>query len=202
MDTQSTNNPAETIDKFERGVHDFILKLLYYIGFIGAAILTVAYIALVWVFIAGFEASAEFTNLIIFAICNGVIGLMICQMLKLQGITFAKNITSNRIILEEYYNTKTKDKKPQSIGRYWLKSLIQDFFLKAVTIILSTGGIVYVVIQGTNDYTMLLIAIVNLLMFICFGLLSMNSAYQFYNNYHIPYIKEKIEEVKEIKNEQ
>ena len=59
--------------------------------------------------------------------------------------------------------------------------------------IISTAGLIYIVIQGCGDYTLLLLALVNLVMFICFGLLALNSAYEFYNNKHIPYMLNQIE---------
>lgn len=53
------------------------------------------------------------------------------------------------------------------------------------------------VIQGSNDYNLLFLAIVNLLMFVCFGFISLVNAYDFYNNNHVPYMKEQLEKVNE-----
>lgn len=36
-------------------------------------------------------------------------------------------------------------------------------------------------------------AIVNLLMFVCFGFISLVGAYDFYNNNHVPYMKEQLD---------
>ena len=58
-------------------------------------------------------------------------------------------------------------------------------------------GVVYIVIQGCNDYNLLLLALVNLVMFICFGLLALNKAYDFYNDRHIPYVIDQINKEKE-----
>ena len=58
-------------------------------------------------------------------------------------------------------------------------------------------GVIYIVIQGCNDYNLLLLALVNLVMFICFGLLALNKAYDFYNDRHIPYIIDQINKEKE-----
>ena len=51
-------------------------------------------------------------------------------------------------------------------------------------------------IQGSNDWNLLLLAMVNLIMFICFGFLALVNAYEFFNNKFIPYMKEKIDETK------
>ena len=56
----------------------------------------------------------------------------------------------------------------------------------------TTIGLIYIVIQGSNDYNMLLLAIVNLLMFICFGFLSLVNAYDFFNQKHVPYMVEQL----------
>ena len=58
-------------------------------------------------------------------------------------------------------------------------------------------GVIYIVIQGCNDYNLLLLALVNLVMFICFGLLALNKAYDFYNERHIPYVIDQINKEKE-----
>lgn len=55
-------------------------------------------------------------------------------------------------------------------------------------------GVVYIVVKGSQNYTLLLLALVNLVMFICFGILSLTKAYEYYNNNHIPYIKERLKE--------
>ena len=57
---------------------------------------------------------------------------------------------------------------------------------------LTTIGIVYIVIKGSNDYNLILLAFVNLLMFICFGFLGLVKAYKYFCYTYIPYIKEKL----------
>ena len=115
------------------------------------------------------------------------------QFLKIQGIAFAENIPENKAIKDEYYRTRTRDKKYESINSYWVKSIIKDIIWKGLSVIISTAGLIYIVIQGCGDYTLLLLALVNLVLFICFGLLALNSAYEFYNNKHIPYMLNQIE---------
>lgn len=174
-------------------VENKILPLLQYIGAIGASIMSVAYIVIVMVMIVGFKAQ-NFTQTLVFAIVNAVIGIIIMQLLKIQGISFAKNLPENKKIIKEYYNTQTKDKKLVSIDTYWWKSLIKDIVVKGFSVLFSTAGLIYIVIEGSNDYNLLLMAIVNLFMFVCFGLLALNSAYEFYNNRHIPYIIDQLEQ--------
>ena len=168
-----------------------IQPILQYVGVIGAILMSIMYIIIVVILIIGFKAQS-IQNTIVFAIINAIVGLMIMQFLKIQGISFAKNLPENIEIVKQYYNTKTKDKKIQSIKYYWISSLINDFISKGLSVAFTTAGIIYIVIVGSNDYTLLLLALVNLILFICFGLLALNNAYEFYNNKHVPYMQEMI----------
>ena len=168
-----------------------IQPILQYVGVIGAILMSIMYIIMVVILIIGFKAQS-IQNTIVFAVINAIVGLMIMQFLKIQGISFAKNLPENIEIIKQYYNTKTKDKKIQSIKYYWISSLIKDFISKGLSVAFTTAGIIYIVIVGSNDYTLLLLALVNLILFICFGLLALNNAYEFYNNKHVPYMQEMI----------
>lgn len=168
-----------------------IKPVLQYIGVIGASLMSIMYIVVVFILIIGFKAQS-LQNTVIFAIVNALVGLIIMQFLKIQGISFAKSIPENEKIINEYYNTKTKDKKIHSIKYYWTVSLIKDIIGKGASIMLTTTGLIYIVVVGSNDYNLLLLALVNLVLFICFGLLALNNAYEFYNNRHIPYMQEMI----------
>ena len=93
---------------------------------------------------------------------------------------------------QEYLIKDLINKKLKSINYYWTTSLIKDILVKGVSIAITTAGLIYIVVQGCNDYNLLLLAAVNLVMFICFGLLALNNAYEFYNNRHVPYMIDKI----------
>ena len=173
-----------------------LINVLKYIGIIGATICSVAYIFVVIVLIQGFKVETT-TQTVIFAVVNAIVGFIIMQFLKVQGEQFAKNKPENKKIIDEYYNSKTKDKKLHSMRYYWVTSIIQDIFTKVLTVFASTFGIIYIVVIGSNDWNLLMLAFVNLLLFICFGLLALNSAFEFFNNKHIPYMKEKIREINE-----
>ena len=173
----------------------YVLPILKYVGIIGASLMSIAYIIIAVILVVGFEQN-ELKGDVTFALVNAGVGLVIMLFLKIQGISFAKNLPENKKVLDEYYNNKTKDKKTRSIKFYWWISSIKDVLIKGIIIIFTTIGIMYIVIEGTHDYMLFALAGVNLLSFFCFGLLSMNQAYEFYNNRHIPYLKEKLEETK------
>ena len=169
--------------------------LLQYIGTIGAVAMSVAYIITVFVLIRGFEVNTVLDTGI-FALVNAAVGFIIMQFLKIQGIAFAKNLPENKDVLTEYYNTKTHDKKAHSIKFYWVVSVIKDLLGKALSVGIATFGLIYIVVEGCNDYNLLWLALVNLILFTCFGFLSLNSAYEFFNERHIPFIKEQLEKIK------
>ena len=173
-----------------------ILPILNYVGIIGACIMAIAYIISVFVLIKGFHVE-ELLQTTVFACVNAATGFVIMQFLKMQGVSFAKMLPENQDIIKKYYKTKTKDKKVRSINYYWTTSVIKDILVKCLTLGATTVGVVYIVIQGSNDYNMLLLAIVNLLMFVCFGFISLVNAYDFYNNRHVPYMAEQLAKVNE-----
>ena len=173
-----------------------ILPVLNYVGIIGACIMVVAYIIAVFVLIRGFKAEALLQTTI-FGCVNAATGFVIMQFLKIQGVSFAKMLPDNEQIIKDYYQTKTKDKKVHSIKFFWTTSVIKDIVVKCLTLAATTVGLIYIVIQGSNDYNLLFLAIVNLLMFVCFGFISLVNAYDFYNNNHVPYMKEQLAKVNE-----
>lgn len=168
-----------------------IKPALTYVGAMGASLTSIAYIILMIVMIKGFKYQ-QTTQTVLFAVINAAVGLIIANFLKYQGISFAKQLPENVELEKQYYGAKTKDKKNHSLNFYWVTSLIKDIFTKGLTIIVSTTGLVYIVIVGSNDWNLLLIAIVNLILFICFGLMALAKSYDYYNNIYTNYMKEQI----------
>ena len=176
-------------DKFEK----HIKPILTYVGLIGAVLTSIAYIILIFILIKGFKYE-QTTQTIVFALVNAAVGLIIANFLKYQGISFAKELPDNQQVIKDYYSNKTKDKKNHSLSFFWITSIIKDVITKGLSIAASTCGLIYIVIIGSNDWSLLLMSIVNLLLFICFGLLSLNKAYDYFNNTYVAYMKEKINE--------
>ena len=170
-----------------------VKPILTYVGAIGAILTSCAYIILMIVLIKGFHYE-QTQQAVLFAIVNAIVGLIIANFLKYQGLTFAKELPENEEIVKKYYSTKTKDKKPHSLQFFWITSIIKDVFFKGCTVAFSTAGLIYIVIVGSNDWNLMLMALVNLILFICFGLIALNKGYDYYNNTYVNYMKEKIDE--------
>lgn len=173
-----------------------IKPVLNYVGAIGATIMAIAYIIIVLVLIWGFKVE-ELLQTTVFACVNAAVGFVIMQFLKVQGVSFAKMLPENKEIIEKYYRTKTKDKKLRSINYFWTTTVIKDIVIKCLTLAGTSVGLIYIVIVGSNDYNLLLLAVVNLLMFICFGFLSLVNAYDFFNQRHVPYMIDQLEKANE-----
>lgn len=180
-------------DVFERKIK----PILTYIGSIGAVLTSMAYVILILVFIKGFEFK-QTTQTIIFAIINAAVGLIIANFLKYQGISFAKELPENEELIKQYYSLHTKDKKNHGITFFWVTTVIKDILVKGVGIAVSTAGLIYIVIVGSNDWSLMLMAIVNLILFVSFGLLSLNKAYEYFNNVYVNYMKEQINASKKL----
>lgn len=176
--------------------------MLTYIGVIGAGLTSIAYIILVVVLIKGFQFRQP-TQTIVFAVANAAVGMIVASFLKYQGVSFAKGLPENQSIIEDYYKSRTRDKKNHSIQWFWLVTTIKDVIFKGVTIAASTLGLVYIVIVGSNDWSLMLMAIVNLVLFVCFGLLALNQAYEYYNNVYVNYMREQLARAKDgyVKND-
>lgn len=177
-----------------------IRPVLLYVGSIVAAVMAIAYVIAVFVLIQGFKAST-ILNTTIFSIVTAIIGFCIMQMLKIQGQSFAENIPENKELRTAYLNTQPKEKKFKSLLHYWVTSTISDIIVKCVSLAITSIGVVYLVIEGSGNYNMLFLALVNLLMFAGFGMVSLVNTYDFYNESYVPYMKNKIKEAEE-KHEQ
>ena len=168
-----------------------IKPILLWMGTIVSAIMAIAYIVVVFVLIEGFKVDT-ILNTTIFSIVTAIIGFCIMQMLKIQGQSFAANIEENKKIYNKYVRSETKDKKAHSMKYYWIKSCIIDIITKCLTLAITSIGMVYIMIEGSKDYNLLLLAGVNLLMFAGFGLIGLTNSYDFYNDSYVPYMLEQI----------
>lgn len=77
---------------------------------------------------------------------------------------------------------------------YWITSACSDIIVKCLTLGATSVGMVYIMIEGSQDWNLLLLAGVNLLMFAGFGLISLTKAYDYYNDVYVPYMIERIYE--------
>jgi hypothetical protein len=168
-----------------------IKPFLTYVGAIGAVFSGIMYILATIVLIMGFQAKT-FTQAIVFAVVSAILGLIIMFFLRYQGLSFAKAIPENQEVLNKYNNKQAKTKH-HTLKYFWIKNTIIDVLIKGCTVALSTAGIIYIVIEGSQDFKLILLAIANLILFACLGLIALANAYDFYNEQWVPYMNEQIE---------
>lgn len=184
------------MENLQEKSHELLLKVLNNIGIIGAIFSAIADIIFVMLFIFGIEIKQDFTATIIFAVVNALIGILIGSLLRYQGQKYAE--IENKELLDRYYNKKIKsEKKHISMGMWQLINILKDIFIKGVSTTFSIAGLVYISIKGSNNPIQLLITLCTLVMFACFGLIGMNSAYYRFYNIQIPYMNKELEEKKE-----
>lgn len=174
-----------------------LLKILNNIGIVGAVLAAIADIIFVIIFVVGVKVDINLTATIIFAVINALIGVLINILLRYQGQRYAE--LENEDTCKKYYKKKVKESKRHISMTVWqiIKS-IQDIVIKGGTTIFSICGIVYISIEGSKNPIQILITIVSLILFACFGLINMNSAYCRFYNVQLPYMEIKNNE-KEIK---
>lgn len=194
---QCEEQPIKQKSIFEKNIK----PALSYVGTIGSILMVVAYVVIVFIMVFGFSVT-DITQTVTFAVVNAIVGFIIMQLLRIQGIDFAKQIPYNQKAMKDYNALIPKDEKHYSMKRYWAGAIVKDLITKVTTIIITTTGLIYIVIAGSRDYMLFLMAVVNIIMFICFGLLALVNSYEFYNEQHIPFIIDKTSELQgKVENE-
>ena len=177
-----------------------VKSILLYTGSIGAIISAIAYIIITVVLVMGFSTQMDMNKQILFSIIGAVDGLLITMLLRSQGIALAKNEDEPKKVMAEYYqiiNKTKKSKKLHTITYYYVKDFIIDIFTKAGIIALTTSLMLYIFMDGSGDYGLIGLAISNILMFACFGIIALSKFYALYLEQHIPVIKERIIRIKD-----
>lgn len=181
--------------------HEALLKLLNNIGIVGAALAAVADIIFVIIMVVGVNVQADIKSIIIFAVVNALVGLMINILLRYQGQKYAE--VENKELCEKYYNKRARERKYLSMAKWTTIQAVKDFIIKGCTTAFSIFGVIYITINGSKNPIQLLLTLATLVLFVCFGLISMNSSYSRFYNIEIPHMKleiEKREKKTEVKN--
>ena len=143
------------------------------------------------IFVLGVNVSAKSTSVIIFSIINALIGVLINGLLRYQGKRYAE--IENQELVDKYYRKKIERQKRHIPINIWLTlTSLKDIIWKGCTTAFSIFGVIYISIEGSKNPIQILITIVTLIMFACFGLINMSSAYNRYYNIEIPYMELKI----------
>lgn len=179
--------------------HEALLKVLNNIGIIGASIAAALDIIVSVILFVGIDIKEDMKSAIIFAVVNALIGVLINVLLRYQGQKYAE--VENKELCDAFYDKRIKtEKRHISMGTWQALQIVKDFIMKGCTTTFTIAGSIYIVIEGSHNPVQLLITLATLVMFACFGLISMNSAYCRFYNIQVPYMKLKIQEKGEQQN--
>ena len=177
--------------------HEMLLKLLNNIGVVGAILAGVADVIFVIIFVFGIKIDVQNNTVIVFAIVNSLTGVLINILLRYQGQKYAE--IENEDLCKRFYAKKVKESKRFISMNVWqLINVIKDLIIKGAITTFSIWGIIYISIEGSKNPIQILITLVTLVLFACFGLINMNSSYCRFYNEQVPYMENKLKE-KEIK---
>jgi Na+/melibiose symporter-like transporter len=174
-------------------MNDKVKKFLEYTGIAGSMISALAYIIATLVIVWGFETRLEMEKQILFSLLGALTGLMITFFLRAQGVIFAKKEEEAQKVMKEYYqkiNKKKTIRQLHTIKHYIIVQTFLDVIFKGVTVAFSTYFLLYIFMEGNGDMSLVFLAVANILMFACFGLVALSKAYDKYLDEHIPAIKE------------
>lgn len=188
-------NEPKKIASLQKKSHEALLKLLNNIGVVGAILAAVADIIFVIIMVLGVHVDAELSAIIIFAVVNALIGLLINVLLRYQGQKYAE--IENEELCKKYYTKRVKEKKYLSISTWMALKTLQDVAVKGFTTAFSIFGIVYISVTGSKNPVQILLTLATLILFACFGLISMNSAYTRFYNVQVPFMRLKVAEREE-----
>lgn len=173
--------------------HEALLKLLNNIGIVGAILAGIADIVFVIIFVVGINIEIKTNAAIIFAVINALVGVLINILLRYQGKRYAE--LENEDLCNKFYKKRVKEKKYHISMNTWLSlNALKDILFKGGTTTFGIFGMVYLSIEGSKNPIQILITIVTLVLFACFGLMNMNSAYCRFYNIQVPYMELKLKE--------
>ena len=178
---------------FQKKSHETLLKLLNNIGIVGSILAAIADIIFVIIFVVGIKMEVEQSAVIVFAVVNALVGILISTLLRYQGQKYAE--LENEELCRKFYEKKTKERKRHISMTMWqILNTLKDFVIKGCTTVFSIWGVVYISIEGSKNPIQILITLVTLILFACFGLINMNSSYYRFYNEQVPYMELKIKE--------
>lgn len=176
----------------QRKSHAVLLKLLNNIGVVGAILASLADIIFVIIAVVGINIHAEPFGIALFSTVNACIGVLISVLLRYQGQKYAE--AENEGLCREYSHKAVKERKHLSMGAWMALKSLQDVAVKGFTTAFCLFGVTYITVQGSKNPIQILITLATLLLFACFGLIAMNSAYTRFYNIQIPIMQQHIAE--------
>ncbi len=168
---------------------DKLKNILLYTGLAAACTGAIGYLIIIYALVMGFQNDLTTQQMLLVAIIGAVDGIFINIALRYQGIAFAKLEDEAKKVnrrYQELINTDRPVKKYKLIGYFMFWSIVRDILFKGVTVGLSTYLIIYTFVEGNGDYSLFLVALSNILLFVGLGTMALKGMYDKYTEEHIP----------------
>lgn len=155
---------------------DVLQKIRDNVGWILVVAASTIFLIVTVVFVIGLkneERSME--DALIPAIISAAFTFFTTMSFKIQGGIDAKK--EYKALVDEYYSTNTKDKKPHKRWKYWLITMPIDVITKAGSIGLGLASCVYFCVEGSKDWLMILLAFGTIIGAVGLGIFTMKGSY-------------------------
>lgn len=186
-------------------LNDKIRLLLDKVMFVAAGGVFLFYLGTILLFIIGLTTNLKVDVMFTFTAISGLVMTLAITLFRAQGVKDASKLPDNIKVNEEWIrltNTKVeKEKKLRNIGTFMTINTIKDLLFKGLSLAGVTYGVLYIAINGSGEWSLILPALGNVCMAIAMGLKGYVNTYDFYNEEHIPGLKERIRRFKERENE-
>ena len=197
------DNVFDIIESGQKKFYDNLTKTLNNIGVIVAGIAIVCYFVFLFIYINGMHANFDLRRTLILTAITAGLGIMVSVSMRIQGVKWAEQLPENQDILKKFDKSKAaKEKKYHGDLYYWLTRLPLLIFGKVGTCVLSVLGVIYYIMQGTKDWSLMLVGLGNVCLMVATSLWACAGAYNFYNKQTIKKILHQMtdEELKDEEN--
>lgn len=161
----------------------------------------VAYLILVVILVVGVKQSMMLQQRVWFLVLGAITGVLITMSLLTQGIQLSSSLPDNEKTLKKYnslkYGVKKKAEWMNTMWFFTIKNFVITLFTKVLSVAASTWLVLNIVIEGSGEATLVLTAIANIVMYLGFGMLTLNKAYNWHDQDYIELVKTKIKRLEQ-----
>lgn len=183
--------------KTKKEFYENIKNVLVFTGTLLTILSAIAYLIIVYILVYGFEVSVESNQLIVFLALGALTGVLMNLSMRIQGIDFAKQLQESKSVLKEMSDLLGgSEVKLKPMWVMFLKTILIDVFVKGGSIGVTLYFSIEIVIQGMGDAKYFWLGLVNVLLYLGLGMLSLAKSYDYYIEKHIPFMQRQILKMK------
>lgn len=170
-------------------------------GFLLAIVSGIAYLILLYIIITGFKVEIGTQSLLLFLGLGAIDGVLISLAMRIQGIDFAKSESDSKEVLNDYKELISEEENVylMPLWLFMVINTIKDIIFKGGTVMFTLYFSITIMIEGIGDMKYFWLGVLNVLMYLGFGFLSLAKSYDHYLEVEIPLIKQKINKIEKEK---